>query len=105
MTTLDVKLVMVDSTFLSFYRLLPLYTLGLEVEASTGCALEFCEGCKDNLIRDRIIIGLNDNDLINSLVKKPGETTFAKEHMTNGSTTFLHFLKVIRKNVKIGYLT
>ena len=33
---------------------------------------EFCEGCRDSLIRDRIIIGLNDNETINKLLKRPG---------------------------------
>ena len=48
MTTLEVKLVMVESTFLSFYRLLPLDTIGgLEGEAaSIAFDLEFYEGSK-----------------------------------------------------------
>ena len=33
---------------------------------------EFCEGCRDSLIRDRIIIGLKDNETINKLLKRPG---------------------------------
>ena len=35
---------------------------------------EFCEGCRDSLIRDRIIIGLKDNDTINKLIKQSGNS-------------------------------
>lgn len=35
---------------------------------------EYCEGCRDSLIRDRLIVGLRDTETVNVLLKKPGQS-------------------------------
>jgi len=49
---------------------------------------EYCEGCRDSLIRDRLIVGLKDTETVNVLLKKPG----TKEELDNfGSSQDLYY--------------
>jgi hypothetical protein len=37
---------------------------------------EFCDCCRDNLVRDRLILGLNDTDIASKLLEKRGASFF-----------------------------
>ena len=40
---------------------------------------EFCTSCHDSLIRDRIVVGLRDADIIDKLLEEAGKKLLACE--------------------------